>query len=868
MSDLAQTRPAAPASSDTITLQDAARFAALAITSAFLAFFLMSGMPQLTLDVFPRTLTIHLIYAAVAVVYVAYLSITRRLPGGSPMDYAIAGFIAAWVLATYTSVDWRMSLEPTLLLAAAIIVFYALQDLPFLAAQQLRRALLIAGGLMSAYAVWIVANDYTTYLQYVDNVEGLNSGNIFPPTVPRVHGVGDHPNVVAMLITLIMPFAAITAYRSASRWERLGGWLVLAFGALAIFLTLSRAGWIGVAGGVGFTLVGAMLTSRAFAREEQGFAPSWENAIPRDISPTALATIAGALVLIAGGTLAFLSNSSTRPGWLFRSSLSPREDAWRTGLDMFADHPWTGAGPNAFGLLYPSYGGKFLVHTQHAHNGFLQAATDAGIVGLLALAGIAIAILYMLLRTWREGTLDQRLLAIASGGALLGFSLHNQLDAGNIWKSPPIALALIGALIVRNYRERPQPAADVALAAEASPPPRWRAQAKLAVRGALLVMIVLPFVAWWRIDHAHYDYWRGLDDFNTTVRDGIDDLQAAVNADSSVMVYQLQLGQAQATLYDNTGRENQALIDAAVVHLEQAVKIDPRSDIGRANLAQAYALAGRKDDAAREAKIVRLAGHHIPPVLAAGEVYETIGMEEDAISTYGQVISMDSGLADSTFWDGTPFRKEHYNDILNASSLAANPCTLGSYIVIANRLNPSSSLDGLQDAEEGCKILVVQFPNDLVIRTALGRIHLAQGEYDEAFVHLGYAVDRQPDFGPVRTEMGLWAQAQGDIEEAKHQWLIGGQLEQAESVALLGNTYPKGEVPQDLRDRLGVLLGETGSSVQNDTISVLYHRFRFGRMSPVYAMIPAKWQTAVPRTYARMLATLSDWNNAARNAGR
>lgn len=864
MSDLAKSRPAASPSSDTVSVEDAGRFAALAIASAFVGFFLMSGMPQLTLDVFPRTLTIHIIYAVVAIVYVAYLATARRLPGGSPLDFAVAGVIAAWALATYTSVDWRMSLEPTLLLGAAIIVFYALQDLPFLDAQQLRRALLIAGGLMSAYAVWIVGNDYATYLQYVSDIEGLNSGNIFPPTVPRVHGVGDHPNVVAMLITLIMPFAAITAYRSASRWERLSGWVVLAFGALAIFLTLSRAGWIGVAGGVAFTLVGAMITSRAHAREEQGFAPSWENAIPRDISPTALATIGGALVLIVGGTLAFLSNSATRPGWLFRSSLSPREDAWRTGLDMFADNPWTGAGPNSFGLLYPSYGGKFLVHTQHAHNGFLQAATDAGIVGLLALAGIAIAIAYMLLRTWREGTLDQRLLAIGAGGALIGFSLHNQLDAGNIWKSPPIALALVGAIIVRNYRERPQ-------REDASPRPqrgpRWHEQASLAARGVLLAMIVLPFVAWWRIDAAHYDYWRGLDDFNTTRSQGIARLQSAVNADSSVMVYQLQLGQAQATLFNNTGRRDRALLDAAIIHLEQAVKIDPRSDLGRANLAQAYALAGRTEDAAREAKIVRLAGHHVPPVLAAGEVYESIGMEDDAISTYGQVISMDSGLADSTFWDGTAFRKERYNDILNASSLAANPCTLGSYIVHAHRLNPTAPLDGIEDAEEGCKILVVQFPQDLVIRTALGRIHLAQQEYDDAFVHLGYAVDRQPDFGPARTEMGLWAAAQGDMEEAKHQWLIGGQLEQAESVVLLGETYPDGEVPQDLRDRLGVLLGETGSSVQNDTISVLYHRFRFGRMSPVYAMIPGQWQNAVPRVYARMLATLTNWNNAARSAG-
>ena len=45
------------------------------------------------------------------------------------------------------------------------------------------------------------------------------------------------------------------------------------------------------------------------------------------------------------------------------------------------------------------------------------------------------------------------MLAIACAGGLIGFCVHNQLDAGNIWKAPPVTLAAIGAIIVRNYRE-------------------------------------------------------------------------------------------------------------------------------------------------------------------------------------------------------------------------------------------------------------------------------------------------------------------------------------------------------------------------------------------------------------------------------
>jgi hypothetical protein len=253
-------------------------------------------------------------------------------------------------------------------------------------------------------------------------------------------------------------------------------------------------------------------------------------------------------------------------------------------------------------------------------------------------------------------------------------------------------------------------------------------------------------------------------------------------------------------------------------------------------------------------------------VLAVGEVYERLGRDEDAISTYGQVISMDAGLADSTFWEGSPWRREHFDEVLAASSLGANPCTLGAYYVDARRLDPQFDVGGLPDAEEGCKLLVVAFPNDLVIRVALAKILMQRDKADEAFIHLDFAVDRQPDFAPVRTELGRWYAARGDSEEARRQWVIGGQLEETESLVLLGETYPPTAVPEELRDRLSTLLGGSGTSVQNDTISILYYRLRFGRTSPRQAFINGDWQRAVPRTYARWRQTLERWNAAAGQA--
>ena len=120
-----------------------------------------------------------------------------------------------------------------------------------------------------------------------------------------------------------------------------------------------------------------------------------------------------------------------------------------------------------------------------------------------------------------------------------------------------------------------------------------------------------------------------------------------------MMPYQLALGMAQATMYNNTGRTDDALLNAARIHLERAADIDPRSDLARANLARVYEMLGRDEEAAAQAQITRLADYHVTPVLVAGEVYEDLGRDEDAISTYGQVISMDAGLANSTFWEMT-----------------------------------------------------------------------------------------------------------------------------------------------------------------------------------------------------------------------
>jgi O-antigen ligase/tetratricopeptide (TPR) repeat protein len=866
MSDLAPARAAVAPGERVLNWQQAGRAVALVAAGSWAGYFLFTGMPQLTLNVYPRTVTLHILIGVLAAAYVLWLIAARRLPGGTPLDLPVLGFIAAYALASYTSINWRVSLEATLQVGGAIIVFYALTELPGLSARQLTRALMLIGAALSLYALWVVGNDYADYLSLTRSVEGLRAGNIFPPTVPRVHDVSDHTNVLAMLLVLVMPFLVLTVYRGVVRWERLAAAAGVLVAAMALFLTLSRGAWAGAAVAITLTLAGMWVSQAVDERERMGAGVRWTDALPRGVSPTAIAAIGGALALVVFGALAFLARSSTRPGWLFRSSLSPREDAWRAGWHMFQDHVLTGAGPNSFGLLYGQYSGKFPVFTQHAHNGFLQLADDAGVLGLLALAAVVAAAGYMLVRTWREGSLDQRMLAVACAAALVGFGVHNVVDAGNIWKAPGIALAVVGAIIARNYLERPERPA--AAAAAGSSRWDWRAAGWLAPRLALAALIVVPFLAWYRIDSAHHDEYLAITDFNqrfdaahpTARADALREMQAAVNGDSSLAVYQLDLGQMQATTYQESQKQDGSLIANAIVHLQRAVALDPRSDLAHANLARAYALAGRDDDAASEAAKTRvIAGTHWQPVLMVGEVYEDIGRTADAINTYAQAISMNASLADATYWDQTAFRRANFASVLDRSIIGLNPCTHGAYLVEAHSNDAAASLEGLDDDAKGCSLLVFSAPNDLTQRVALARIMMQQGKMDDAFGQLDAAVKRQPDFGPARTELGRWYQAKGEIDNARHEWVIGGQLQEPESLLLLGESYGDGHVPSDVANSLRSLVEAGGAQQQADLISILYFRMKYGRISPVVPMIPGGWQQAEPRLYTRIRDALVRW---------
>jgi O-antigen ligase/Tfp pilus assembly protein PilF len=828
------------------------RWLALLAAASWLGYLICSGAPQVQPEVFRATIAFQAVALAPAILYAAYLLFKRRLPGGSGLDWPLLLLLAAYGVATVASIAWRVSLESTLIFLLAILVFYALSDLDLLDAHGLQAAFLLAASAAAVWALWIVFGDYRDWLNLARATSGgFHLSNLIPPTVPKVHDVSDHPNILGMTLVLAMPFYVLAVYRTRAAWLRIF-WGVLLFAALwAIFLTLARGAWVGAAVAVALTVAGI-----AAVRGDWTVETARRSLGRLRARPSLVAAGGVLLLLVVALAVALLAiRWNVRPQWLFRQSISPRQDVFDAGVSIFRDHPLFGGGPGTFAQLYPQYSGEFPIHAIHAHNGFLQLADDTGVVGLAALAALLLTLGWMLWRSYRRGSTEQRLLAVTCAAALTGFAVHNLVDAANIWKATLVAMAAVTAIVVKNYRSL-----SPAERKERRLPPWVGRLRSLLPRGVLVVAFVALPLVWLRIDVAHRHYSHSLSQLGMGhIQQAISEGQQAVNEDPDFAIYQLQLGVA----------EGMAVIkgdvtspDPAIASLKRGLELEPRSAIGYANLARMLVIAGRKDearDAALQAR--RYAGADSTVLLAAAGVLEDVGAPE-AIPTYGMALSRMPSLADSSFWQGSDFRRTHYQEIIGNSLISLSPCATGTLVAQVGSGGPQATTTGLTTLRDGCREAVAKDPGSLDARVDLAEISMALKDYQTAYDLLTYVTSRQPDLPRARTVMGEWYAAQGDITRARAEWTTGGQLGEAESLLLLGESYPPGQVPPEVVKRLSELAPAVAEGPRDYLIGYLYYRMRFSRESSPIILLPGEWQDAIPGLYDRIQQALQQWQPA------
>jgi O-antigen ligase len=108
---------------------------------------------------------------------------------------------------------------------------------------------------------------------------------------------------------------------------------------------------------------------------------------------------------------------------------------WIAGLRMFAAHPILGVGAGNYGAAYAAYAlPDWPDALGHAHNYYINAAAETGILGLVAFLALTVATLYLgwyaVRHTGLSGTLtsSQRAIVLGLFGAVVALAVHNLTD--------------------------------------------------------------------------------------------------------------------------------------------------------------------------------------------------------------------------------------------------------------------------------------------------------------------------------------------------------------------------------------------------------------------------------------------------------
>ncbi len=104
---------------------------------------------------------------------------------------------------------------------------------------------------------------------------------------------------------------------------------------------------------------------------------------------------------------------------------------WQTGIAMFNAHPFTGVGIGNFNARFTEFAvnPRFTVSEGHAHNYYINAAAETGIVGLAAYVWLIVTGLGVSLRAVRRSSSDfGRAIGVGAVGVTVALMVHNVVE--------------------------------------------------------------------------------------------------------------------------------------------------------------------------------------------------------------------------------------------------------------------------------------------------------------------------------------------------------------------------------------------------------------------------------------------------------
>ena len=233
-------------------------------------------------------------------------------------------------------------------------------------------------------------------------------------------GKNGNKNVMAASLLIKFPFVLFVILRSTFLVRTLGIF-VLFFGSFALFILNTRSTFVGL-----FLILVIFAASTVYFKIKSAW-PKIAWPLAYFIIPISIAFFSANLVLenavksqeVQGGygTVTKRIDDITA-----NTKEESRLRLWKAGLDYTSKHPLIGDGYGNWKLASIPYEKEYtndLFVPYHAHNDFIEAAADLGIIGGLAYLGLFILAFLFTLRLWaKEDAKEFRLFATISFMAL------------------------------------------------------------------------------------------------------------------------------------------------------------------------------------------------------------------------------------------------------------------------------------------------------------------------------------------------------------------------------------------------------------------------------------------------------------------
>jgi O-antigen ligase len=328
-----------------------------------------------------------------------------------PVCWAVLAFVV-YAIGRY----WRADIEYAARQEVIRVLIYAVLFLAILnnlhrqeAVNTIGLTVVFLGMAIAMYACWQFATQSTR----VWNVEGTYPG--------RGTGTFIYPNSTAAFLEILLPLSL--SYVIIGRLSHVTK-VLLGYAAVVtlvgIGVTLSRGGWLTTAATLVVFCI-AMLAQKDY--RIQGLV-------------LAAALVAGGVLVTSKAQMVLERVRHTFPN---ERADDMRLTVWQSGLEIWQDHFWWGAGPAHFNYLFRQYRSPLLQRQPiRVHNEYLNVLADWGVVGGVLVAAVWGLLWWGVFRAWKSlrGARDDFIrrksnkFALLTGAAtgLVAILFHSVLD--------------------------------------------------------------------------------------------------------------------------------------------------------------------------------------------------------------------------------------------------------------------------------------------------------------------------------------------------------------------------------------------------------------------------------------------------------